>query len=195
MSQPTSRRGRRRGHPDTRQKILAAARDQFGQHGYDGTTIRGVAAEAGVNAALVLHFFGGKEQLFATTLDLPIDPSTMVATLLDGPLAGLGERMLRLFFTLWRDPDSRAPLLALVRSVSTNEHAAATLRQFIEHALLSTVADTLNVPRLWLSTMASHVIGIAVMRYIVQLEPIASASEDELIALVAPVIQRYTGTG
>jgi AcrR family transcriptional regulator len=66
-----SRRGRRRGHPDTRQEILAAARDEFGKHGYDGTTIRGVAAEAGVNAALVLHFFGSKEQLFTAALDLP----------------------------------------------------------------------------------------------------------------------------
>jgi hypothetical protein len=103
--------------------------------------------------------------------------------------------MMRLFLALWRDPNSRAPLLALVRSVYTNEQAAAALRQFIEQALLSTVTNPLNVPRLWLTAMASQVIGIAVMRYIVQLEPIASASEDDLIALVGPVIQRYTGAG
>lgn len=187
-------RGRRRGQSRTREAILAAARGQFGRYGYDSTTIRGIADDAGVNAALVLHFFGSKDKLFIATLDLPVDPSDVVATLLNGPRAQLGDRMLRLFLSLWREPDSRAPLLALVRSVCTNEHAAATLRQFIDRALLSTVADTLNVPRLWLTTMASHVIGIAIMRYIVKLEPIASAPEDELIALVGPVIQHYADT-
>ncbi|HEV8558173.1 MAG TPA: TetR family transcriptional regulator [Actinophytocola sp.] len=186
-----ARTGRRPGQTETREDILAAARNQFGERGYDGATIRGIAAEAGVNPALVHHFFGSKEQVFAAALDLPIDPAAVLAVVLDGPRDSVGERILRLFISLWREPATRTPFLALVRSVSTNAQAAAMMRQFIERVMLARVADALGVPKLRLTALISHVMGIAMMRYIVGVEPIASAGEDELVALVAPVLQQY----
>lgn len=186
-----ARTGRRPGQTETREQIVAAARNQFGERGYDGTTIRGIAAQAGVNPALIHHFFGSKEQVFAATLNLPIDPPTVVAIVLDGPREKVAERILGLFLRLWRDPDSRASFLALVRSVSTNDRAALMMRQFIESVMLARISDALGIPRLRLVALISQVMGIAMTRYIVGVEPIASAAEEEIIALVAPVIQHY----
>ncbi|HEU5474542.1 MAG TPA: TetR family transcriptional regulator [Actinophytocola sp.] len=186
-----ARTGRRPGQTETREHILSAARQQFGERGYDGTTIRAIAADAGVNPALVHHFFGTKDRVFLAALNLPIDPGRVVATLLDGPREQTAQRLLRMFLELWREPDSRASFLALMRSVATNERAAVMMRQFIERVMLARISEALGVPRLALTAMVSHVMGIAMVRFIVGVEPIASAGEDELVALVAPVLQHY----
>jgi AcrR family transcriptional regulator len=186
-----ARNGRRPGQNETREHILAAARNQFGARGYAGATIRGIAGEAGVNPALVHHFFGTKDQVFVAALNLPVDPSTVVSVIVDGPRSEVGQRILGLFLRLWRDPVSRASFLALVRSVSTNEQAAAMLRQFIEQVMLAKISEALDIPKLRLTALVSQVMGIALTRYILGVEPIASASEDELVALVAPVLQHY----
>lgn len=186
-----ARTGRRPGQTETREHILAAARNQFGQRGYDGTTIRGIAAEAGVNPALIHHFFGTKEQVFAAALSLPVDPAVVLATITDGPREEVAQRILRLFLSLWREPDSRQSFFALVRSVSTNERAAGMMRQFLEQVMLSRVADALGISRLRLTGVMSQVMGIAMVRYIIRVEPLASVDEEELIAMVAPVIQHY----
>ena len=186
-----ARTGRRPGQTETREQILDAARNQFGERGYDGTTIRGIAAEAGVNPALIHHFFGNKEQVFAAALELPINPNEVLSTILDGPRSEIGVRLLRLFLGLWREPDSRKSFLALVRSVSTNESAARVLRQFIERVMVARIAGTLGIPPLRLTALMSHIMGLAMVRYILGAEPMASADEDEIIATVAPVIQRY----
>jgi AcrR family transcriptional regulator len=189
-----ARTGRRPGQTETREHILAAARNQFGARGYDGTTIRGIAAEAGVNPALIHHFFGTKDQVFVAALNLPVDPSTVVATLLEGPRTQVGPRILRMFLGLWENPETRTSFLALVRSVSTNDQAADMLRQFIERAVLARVAEALDVPKLRLTGMVSQVMGIAMTRYIIKVEPIASASTEELVAMIGPVIQHYIDT-
>ena len=186
-----ARTGRRPGQTETREHILAAARNQFGARGYDGTTIRGIAAEADVNPALIHHFFGTKDQVFVAALNLPVDPAVIVATVVDGPRAEVGVRFLRMFLGLWGNPETRTPFLALLRSVSTNDQAAAMMRQFLERTVLARVAEALGVPRLRLTALASQVMGIALTRYIIRIEPIASATEEELIALIGPVIQRY----
>jgi AcrR family transcriptional regulator len=186
-----ARTGRRPGQTETRELILGAARNQFGERGYDGATIRGIAAEAGVNPALVHHFFGSKEQVFAAALELPVNPAMVLSTILDGPREEIGERILRLFLGLWRESDTRKSFLALVRSVSTNESAALMLRQFVERVMMARVAEALDIPRLRLNALISHIMGIAMLRYIIGVEPMASADEDELVATIAPVIQRY----
>src|SRR2546423_6350899 len=186
-----ARTGRRPGQTETREQILGAARNQFGERGYDGTTIRGIAAEAGVNPALIHHFFGSKDRVCVAALNLPIDPAMVLSIVLDGPREKVGERILGLFLRLWRDPGSRASFLALVRSVSTNDQAAMMMRQFIERVMLAKISEALGIPRLRLTALVSQVMGIAMTRYIVGVEPIASATEEELIALVAPVIQHY----
>jgi AcrR family transcriptional regulator len=186
-----ARAGRRPGQTETREHILVAARNQFGERGYDGTTIRGIAAEAGVNPALVHHFFGTKEQVFAAALSLPVDPTVVLATITEGPREEVAQRILRMFLSLWREPESRQSFLALIRSVSTNERAAGMMRQFLEQVMLTRVADALGISRLRLTGVMSQMMGIAMVRYIIGVEPIASVDDEELIAMVAPVIQHY----
>jgi AcrR family transcriptional regulator len=186
-----ARSGRRPGQTQTRADILAAARNQFAARGYGGATIRGIAAEAGVNPALVHHFFGSKDQVFVAALNLPFNPSALVETVLDGPRERIGERILRLFLGLWQQEDTRAPFLALLRSVATSPEVAVQLRTFMETAVLAKLAAALDLPALRLTAVASHMMGIAMVRYVLAAEPMASATDDEVVELVAPVIQRY----
>ncbi|GAB1514366.1 TetR/AcrR family transcriptional regulator [Actinophytocola sp. KF-1] len=183
--------GRRPGQTQTREDILVAARNQFGQHGYDGATIRGIAAEAGVNPALVHHFFGSKEQVFVAALNLPMTPSTIADAIVRGPRDGIGERIVRLFLGLWSAPDTRQPFLALIRSVASNEQIASLMRQFLEHTVVGPVSAALDLPRLRITGAASQGIGLAMARYVIRVEPLASATDDEVVELVAPVLQHY----
>jgi AcrR family transcriptional regulator len=186
-----ARPGRRPGHTETRDHILAAARTQFASRGYNGTTIRAIAADASVNPALIHHFFGTKEQVFVAALHLPIDPALIVPTLLDGPRSEFGTRMVRFFLNVWGNPTTRAPFLALMRSVVSNEQAVRMLREFLGRAVLAKVADGLGIPRLRMAAAAAHMIGIAMVRYIIELEPLSTATDEEIVAMVAPVIQHY----
>lgn len=186
-----ARTGRRPGQNQTREEILTAARNQFAAKGYSGTTIRGIASEAGVNPALVHHFFGSKDQIFVSALNLPFNPARLVETVLAGPREEIGERILRLFLGLWSEPDTRLPFFALVRSVANSHEVAEQLRQFMENAVLAKVAAALDLPPVRLTGAASQMIGLAMMRYVIGAEPMASATEDEVVELVAPVIQYY----
>jgi AcrR family transcriptional regulator len=186
-----ARTGRRPGQTQTRDDILAAARNQFAARGYGGATIRGIAAEAGVNPALVHHFFGSKDQVFVAALNLPFNPSLLVDTLLEGPRDRIGERILRLFLGLWQEETTRLPFFALVRSVASSPEVADQLRQFLETAVLAKVAAALDLPPLRLTGAAAQMMGLAMVRYVIRAEPMASATEDEVVALVAPVIQHY----
>ncbi|MBB4910262.1 TetR/AcrR family transcriptional regulator [Actinophytocola algeriensis] len=183
--------GRRPGQTQTRDDILAAARNQFGQHGYNGATIRGIATEAGVNPALVHHFFRSKEQVFVAALNLPMTPSTIADAILRGPREQIGERVIRLFLGLWSAPESGQTFLALVRSVSSNEHIASLMRQFLEHTVVGPVSAALDLPPLRITGAAAQGIGLAMARYVIKVEPLASATDDEVVELVAPVLQHY----
>ena len=188
---PARRPGRRSGPTVSRGDILAAARRLFAERGYDGATIRAIAQEAGVDAALVHHFFGTKEQVFVAAMELPFQPADLLPQLVGGPREQVGERFVRLFLALWRDPERRAPVLALLRSATTNEQAAEMIRQFVTEALLTRVAGALGVPPLRVTAAASQLIGLAMVRYLIGVEPLASADEEEIVRLVAPTIQRY----
>jgi AcrR family transcriptional regulator len=190
-----ARAGRRPGQTDSRERILTAARSLFGQKGYDGTTIRAIAAAAEVNPALLHHFFGSKEQIFVAALNLPINPATLVPRILEGPREQVGRRMVRLILDVWRDPESRQSFLALLRSVMTHEEATRMLRQFLERAVVERAADSLGIPRLRLAAAAAQVMGLALARYVIGVEPLATADEEEIVELVAPVIQYYVEGG
>ena len=185
------RTGRRPGTSGSREGILAAARSRFASDGYDGATIRGIAASAGVDPALVRHYFGSKEHLFVEAMEFPIDPKVMVPQLLGPGLDGLGERLARYFIQAWDQPD--APFVALLRSVTTSEQAADMLREFLAREVLARVAASLEVdqPRLRSALAGSHLVGLAFMRYVIKLEPIASADSESLARAVGPAIQRY----
>lgn len=186
-----ARPGRRPGPTETRDAILSSARTLFGERGYDGATIRAIAGQAGVDPALVHHFYGSKEQVFVAAMQVPFNPAEAIPYIVEGPREQVAERMMRFFIGVWREPDSRAAFLGLMRSAMTNEQAAAMVRQFLRKALLGRVAAALGVPPLSAEAAMSHLIGLVLMRFVLRLEPLATAEEEELIRLVAPSLQRY----
>ena len=189
MSTP---RGRRPGAPDTRAAILAAARTSFAGKGYSGTTIRGIASAAGVDAALVHHYFGTKDDLFVAALELPVDPREAIAPALVGGPDGAGERMLRVFVGVWDDPANTPVFVALARTL-LDPSASHLLREGFLPVVLHPVGRALGLerPDLRMSLVASQLIGIILGRYVLALEPLASLSADAVVAAYAPTIQRY----
>jgi AcrR family transcriptional regulator len=187
-----ARRGRRPGSPDTRAAILAAARAAFGTKGFAGTSVRGIAADAGVDAALVHHYFGSKDDLFMASLEMPVDPRVLLAPALVGGVDGAAERLLRVFLSVWDDPELRMPLLGVVRSV-VEPGGLPLLRDGFLPVVLEPVGAALGIdrPALRMPLVASQVFGLIVMRYVVEIEPIASMPADDVVAIYAPTLQRY----
>ncbi|SFW90387.1 TetR/AcrR family transcriptional regulator [Amycolatopsis australiensis] len=190
-----ARAGRRPGQTETREKILAAARHRFAELGYDGATVRGIAADAGVNAALLHHFFGSKQALFAAAMNLPVNPATVVPAILSGDRAEVGERLVRTFLGFWATPDGRTPFVAMLRAAATNDQVATMLRQFIERTVLAQVATALEVPKARVAGIAAQLIGVALLRYVIKLPPLVQASDEEIVAMLAPVAQYYLTPG
>ena len=187
------RGGRRPGESDTREAILTAARNGFAELGYDRATIRGVAATAGVDPALVIHYFGSKEALFGAALELPVRPAEIFAR---GAAAGpdqLGATIVRTFLEAWEPPETRVRLMAMLRSAMTNDAAMAMIRDLLVREVFGPITQALGVPdaQLRATLVGSQFVGLAIMRYIARLEPLASASVDELVAAVGPTVQRY----
>jgi AcrR family transcriptional regulator len=191
-----ARTGRRPGAGGTRDKVLAAARVEFARRGYAGATIRGIAARARVDPKLVLHYFESKEGVFRAAMDFPIDPAAALPALLAPGVDGLGVRLARFFIDVWDSP-AGARALALVRSVVASEEAASLLRDFVRREVLARVAESLKVdePELRASLAASQLIGVAMVRYVVKVEPIASAEPEKLAAWLGPTLQRYFTAG
>ncbi|WP_113700947.1 TetR family transcriptional regulator [Nonomuraea lactucae] len=189
----TTRRrpGRRPGSADTRGEILAAARRVFAEKGFDKATVRGIAREAKVDPALVHHYFATKEGMFAAAMRLPLTPEVVIPTVIEGPRDEIGERLVRLILSVTATPETREPMIALIRSAVTNEQAVTMFREFVSNALLLRVADALEVPHLRIEAAFSQMFGVLMARYVLKLEPLASADPEELVALLAPTIQRY----
>ncbi|MGC9667389.1 TetR family transcriptional regulator [Planosporangium sp. 12N6] len=188
------RTGRRPGNSDTREAILTAARQAFAERGYDKASIRQIATSAGVDPALVHHYFGAKEQLFLAAMEAPIDPARAIEEVIAGGLDGVGERLVRMFLTVWDSP-AGAPAAALVRSAVSHDWSARMLREFITSQILRRVVGGLHLdPKegpLRATLVASQLMGLIMARYIVKVEPIASAPRETLVANIAPTIQRY----
>jgi AcrR family transcriptional regulator len=187
-----ARAGRRPGPTSTPDAILTAARELVARRGFQATTMRAVAGAAGVNPALVHHYFGTKQRLFIAALDLPINPVEVIETLLAaGPREQFGERFVRFFVTAWRDPATGQALQAVLRSAASTEPGATMVRNLAENVVLDRASAALGVSKLRVAAAMSHLIGLVLGATIVAVEPLASASVDELVELVAPAIQRY----
>jgi len=186
-------RGRRPGGPDTRGEILAAARESFAHRGFAGTTIRAVAASAGVDAALVHHYFGSKDDLFIAALEIPVDPRAIMPSVFADGVGGAGERLLRVFLGVWENPEARLPLIALVRTSLGEAGPVNLLREGMLRIVFGPLAAHLpgDDAERRVSLVASQLIGLVVGRYVLQLSPLAAMTPDEVIACVAPTIQRY----
>jgi len=188
-----ARRGRRPAGEDTRAAILCAARAEFSAKGYDASSLRAIARLAEVDPALVHHYFDGKAALFVEAMSFPVNPSSLIDAILAGPREHVGERLAGTFFDIWDSPHGRERLVALIRSAVSNEDAARMLREFLAREVFAKVALSMDVPQphLRAGMAAAQMIGLAMMRYVIGFEPVVRASVDELVALVAPTLQRY----
>jgi AcrR family transcriptional regulator len=188
------RSGRRPGNQDTRQSILEAARTTFAEKGYDNASIRAIAASAEVDPALVHHYFGTKEKLFLATMNAPINPGELIPQALDGPRELAGERLIRMALTVWDSPAGTAAL-AVFRSALSNEWTARLLREFVvtqilRRAIGELVTDPAEAP-MRSALVATQVAGILVPRYVLKIEPLASADPEVLVAAIGPNVQRF----
>jgi AcrR family transcriptional regulator len=197
-------RGRRPGESRTREAILDAARKRFGEHGYDGTTIRGIAGDAGVDPALVHHFYGTKERLFAAAMSLPVVPSEIITGVLGaerdrlgedfGPR--LGEIMVGSMLRIWDVADIRTAFLGLLRSAATTEQAMLMLREFVTSTILASLTQVAGLGddaagRYRAALVATQVVGLGFARYVLGLEPLVAADAEDLVAAIGPTVQRY----
>jgi AcrR family transcriptional regulator len=191
MTKPgTRRRGPRSDGGQAREQILDAARGRFAAQGYDAATMRAIADDAGVDVALVSYYFGSKNDLFIATLQLPVNPADAIDAVLAGPREDLGARFLRRLLTVWDEPTTGAPLVSLLRSAPTREEV---LREFIEGQLLVRLAGAIEAQDAELRAAAAmtQVLGLVFARYVLRVEPLASAGHDELVALLGPTLQGY----
>jgi AcrR family transcriptional regulator len=191
------RRGRRPGRTDSRQAILEAARARFSADGFTATTIRKIAADAGVDAALVMQFFKSKDELFGAVLSVPPEALDRMTDAWQGPEDGIGERVARAFLTVWEsDPQTSAPLLAMLRGAIAQEQAAEQLRDFIEARLMKGVTAHLGDSyhtRLRVGLSAAMLVGIIVARSVVRVPTIADESVESIVATSAPALQALLG--
>ncbi len=189
-----SRTGRRPGTPETREAILEAALRRFGARGYEATSLRSIADDVGVDPALLIHYFGTKEALFTAALRWPVRPSEMFAGLeAAGSVAEIADLIVRMHLSMLENSQSRDDVLALVRSAVSNELGAKMLREFVTEELLVRLSNLIDKPdaRLRASLIAAQLVGIAMLRHVVQLDPLVGATNDEITSVVAPVIEGY----
>lgn len=189
----TKRPGRPRGTSDTRDRILANARELFARNGIDKTSIRSIAAAAGVDSALVHHYFGTKEQLFAAAINIPIDPMAVLVPLRETPVEELGHVLPTILLPLW-DSQMGAALIATMRSLLAGADISL-VRSFLQEIIAAEVAPRVDDPpgsgRLRVQFVASQLVGVVMARYIIGLEPFASLPPQRIAETIGPTLQRY----
>ena len=194
MSRESSakRSGRRPGPTTTREAIAEAARRQFAELGYDRTTLRGIASEAGVDVALVARFYGSKDALFREVMALPPAVAEAMAGLADGPTETVGRRLAEVIVGMLENPRSRSVVIGRIRSASSHPEAAALVRETVTRdvgRLVAAVTD--DEPETRAVLVGSQIVGLALARYVVRVEPLASLPAADVIDYVAPVFQHY----
>jgi len=187
------RTGRRPGSEDTRAAVLEAARERFAERGFEGASVRAIAARAGVDAALVHHYFGTKQQLFLAASAFPPGALEALPGIIDGGSPGLGERIVRYVVELWDRPDVRPLLLGIVRSAATDEVAAGMARGLLAEGPFLALASALRMPDApaRATLVGTQLMGLVIARYVVRVEPVASMTPSELAATFGPTIERY----
>ncbi|KQH79046.1 TetR family transcriptional regulator [Mycobacterium gordonae] len=187
------RPGRPAGNSDSRDRILSSARELFAVNGFDRTSIRAVARAAGVDSALVHHYFGTKEQLFAAAIHIPVDPMQVIGPLLEVPVEELGCKLPSLLLPLW-DSELGAGLIATLRSLISGDDvglARSFLQEIVGGAVGSRVDDPPGTGKLRTQFVASQLMGVVMARYIIKVEPFASLLTEQIVATIAPNLQRY----
>lgn len=189
----TRRRGRRQGEPVSREAVLVAARNRFALDGYERTTLRAIADEAHVDPSMVLYLFGSKLDLFRESLRLIIDPQVLVAALSEGD-GDVGARMVRVYLRIWESPETGPSMVVMLQSATSNSEAHEAFRGFMQTYVLTAVSGVLGGDehaRLRATLAATTLVGTAMLRYVMKIEPLASLSGDDLVTLLAQTVTRY----
>jgi AcrR family transcriptional regulator len=189
----TPRTGRRPGTSTSRDAILDAARRLFAERGYVGTSMRAIATDAGVDASLIVHFFGSKAKLLSEAVEWPFDPDEEMARIIAGGRRHLGEGLARLVVRTWDREGDRNAIMTLLRAATVEPAAAELLSEYFRGRLYRPLMDALRSPEAELraNLVASQLLGLGIARYVLRLEPLASMSEDEVVRWVGPTLQRY----
>jgi AcrR family transcriptional regulator len=187
------RSGRRPGDSGTKSEILRAARKVFAMHGYRGATMRLIAKEAKVDAALIHHFFTSKAGVYAAAVEASFDLRALIDTVLAAPPKEVGRTLVREFLNVWGRPESREPILAVLRSAVSYDEAADMLAGHVIQRSVGDIVRALNSsePELRATLISSQLIGMAMLRYVINAEPLASASPETIIEWLGPTIDRY----
>jgi AcrR family transcriptional regulator len=185
-------RGRRPGAPDTRAEILTSARTLFAARGFANTSVRAVAADAGVDPALVHHYYGTKDDLFMSALEIPVDLRALLAPVVEQGADGAAERLLRTFLGVWDDPEHQAAFVVLFRSL-IEPSGERLLKEGFLPVVMRPVAEALGLerPELRIQLVASQIFGLIICRYVLRLQPLAAMTEDQVVGTYAPTLQRY----
>ena len=187
------RPGRPPGQSDTRDRILASARELFARNGIDKTSIRSIASGAGVDAALVHHYFGTKQQLFVAAVRIPIDPMQVIGPMRETPVDELGLTLPSLLLPLW-DSEMGAGLIATLRSLLAGNEVGL-IRSFLQEVIAVEVGSRVDNPpgsgQIRVQFVASQLVGVVMARYILQLEPFKSLTAQQVAETIAPNLQRY----
>jgi AcrR family transcriptional regulator len=189
----TPRTGRRPGTSSSRDDILRAARKLFAERGYEGATMRAIATEAGVDAALVVHFFGNKATLLGEAIDWPFDPELEMPKLLVDGRRHVGRNLVALVVRTWDAEGTRHPILTLLRAATTEPKAAEMLATFLRIRLFVPLMEQLGAdsPQLRASLAASQIVGLGFARHVLHVEPLASAKPADVVDWYGPTLQRY----
>jgi len=173
-------RGRPKGGSDARERIVTAARARFAGHGYGGTTMRSVAADADVDVALVSYYFGSKQGLFAAAMALAESPGQILRSVVDGNPATLPDRILATVLKTWDDPHNAQPLTALLAAVHEDEQVRRAFQEYVEREVVGRLADHLGGPRATerAAAVVTVVIGLVFSRWVLRLTPVADADPD-----------------
>lgn len=192
-----SRTGRRRGSPETREEILDSARTLFAERGFTGTSIRAVAAGAGVDAALVHHYFGTKEGLFRSALDVPFDPTVLIGRMTEGGADEVPRRLVETFLGVWESEETGPAMVSFLRRAVADQESTALLRDFAGTTVLRTAAEQLlghldpASARPRIALVVSQMLGLVVLRHVLAVEPLASLTTAQIADAVTPTIDRY----
>ncbi len=183
--------GRRPGDSGTREGILLAARRLFAAQGYDRTSLRQVALEAGVDPTLVTHFHGSKQALFVAVVELPFDPPAVLPGLLAGDRATMGERLARFVVGVMESVEGRARMTGLVRAAASEPEAARLVRERVTAELFAPITAHLGADDapLRASLLGAQTVGLVMARHVVAVEPLASVPPERLASVLAPILQ------
>ncbi|WP_198957188.1 TetR family transcriptional regulator [Mycobacterium lehmannii] len=187
------RPGRPPGPSDTRERILNSARELFARNGIDKTSIRAIAAAAGVDPALVHHYFGTKTQLFAAAIHIPIDPMQVIGPLQQVPVEEIGRTLPSLLLPLWDSELGKGFIAALRSIIASND--TSLVRSFLQEVIAREVGSRVDDPPgsgpVRVQFVASQLVGVVMARYILELEPFKSLPVDQVVDTIAPNLQRY----